>query len=325
MQTKGLTSILVMTMAIGLTSACSSTSSSSKNSDGISPLVSENSIPIIDTHIHLYDTEREEGLPWPPESDTVLYRPVLTEDFDAIARANNLTATVIVEASDWEQDNQWVLDLVKHDPLKYVGLVGSLEIGSNDFQKNLEKYARDARYVGIRMRPRPNGDDFFNDAVWRDLTFLADKGMTLDVLMFDFSIKDVNMVAQKLPNLKILMNHVAGADIDGNPVDPEWLADLQLAAQNPNVFCKVSGLFQQSHQQPSPKNTSFYQPVLDALWNTFGEDRLIYGSNWPVTDRGGSYSDYLHIVLDYFTPKGDTALRKLLYQNAATFYGLSGF
>ena len=282
-------------------------------------------LTIIDTHIHLYDTEREAGVPWPPESDKVLYRPVLVEDFNKIAEKNHLTATVIVEASDWESDNQWVLDLVKNNPTRYPGLVGSLKLGSDDFKKNLEKYSTDPRYVGIRMRSRPNGDQFFDDAVWRDLQILSDMGKTLDVLMFDFSLKDIDMVAKKLPNLKILINHVAGADIDGGPVDPNWLKDLKLAAQNANVFCKVSGLFQQSHKSPSPKEAEYYRPVLDSLWNTFCEDRLIYGSNWPVTDRGGSYAEYLRIIMHYFQPKGQAALEKLMYKNAAEFYGLSQY
>ena len=123
-------------------------------------------IPIIDTHIHLYDTNRAQGLPWPPKDDKVLYRPVLTEHFDKVSDENGINATVIVEASKWIPDNQWVLDLVKHDPDRYIGLVGSLEIGTPDFKKHLTELSKDARFVGIRMRERPGGDNFFeNEAV----------------------------------------------------------------------------------------------------------------------------------------------------------------
>ena len=58
------------------------------------------SIPIIDTHIHLYDTTRPEGVPWPPETDKVLYKPILTKDFDSVSDENGVNATVIVEASN---------------------------------------------------------------------------------------------------------------------------------------------------------------------------------------------------------------------------------
>ena len=120
---------------------------------------------IIDTHIHLYDTTRPEGLPWPPKEDTVLYRPILTEQFNEVADANGVKATVIVEASEWIDDNQWVLDLVENEPNRYIGLVGSLVIGSPEFETHLKKFSADSRYVGIRMRERAGGEAYFNDAV----------------------------------------------------------------------------------------------------------------------------------------------------------------
>lgn len=279
-------------------------------------------IPIVDTHIHLYDTARSQGLPWPPKTDKVLYRPVLPRHFNAVAKDNQITATVIVEASKWVPDNQWVLDLVAHDRDKYIGLVGSLEIGTPGFAGDLKELSQDKRYVGIRLRERPGDEHFFTDEVWRDLKLLADTDQTLDVLMFNFSLEDVAMIAERLPNLKILINHVAGADIDGKPVDAKWLAGVKKAAAHKNVHCKISGLFQQSHRSPSPTDVAFYKPTLDALTTAFGEDRLIYGSNWPVSMKGGKYGDYKKVVFDYYRPKGKAFMEKLLYKNALKFYGL---
>lgn len=278
-------------------------------------------IPVIDTHIHLYDTTRPQGLPWPPKTDKVLYRPILTKHFDEVAEENGITATVIVEASVWLPDNEWVLDLVKHDPDTYIGLVGSLEIGKPGFAKNLKQLSKDKRFVGIRMRER-DPKDFFTDAVWNDLKLLAEMEQTLDVLMFNFSLEEVAMVGKRIPNLKILINHVAGSDIDGKAADPDWMAGVKKAAALPNVYCKISGLFQQSHRSPSPTNVEFYKPTLDVLTAEFGEDRLIYGSNWPVTMRGGKYGDFKQVVLDYYGPKGRPMVEKLLYKNALKFYGL---
>jgi L-fuconolactonase len=279
-------------------------------------------IPIVDTHIHLYDTTRVQGLPWPPDSDTVLYRPVLPEHFNEVAKKNKLTATVIVEASKWVPDNQWILDLTANQKDIYIGLVGSLEIGEPGFDADLKQFSDDPRYVGLRLRERPRDAEFFNDAVWEDLQLLADMNQCLDVLMFQFSLADVDMIAKRIPNLKILINHVAGVDIDGSAPPAEWVRDIIKVADNPNVHCKISGLFQQSHLQPSPVNVDFYRPVLDVLWDAFGDNRLIYGSNWPVTMRGGNYSDYKKVIMDYFSPKGRKTLEKLLYKNALSFYGL---
>jgi L-fuconolactonase len=288
-------------------------------------------VQVIDTHIHLYDTNRSEGVDWPPVEDKVLYRPVLTEHFDAMADQDGIASTVIVEASSRVEDNQWVLDLVKHDPDRYLALVGNLPIGSDEFAGLLDRFSKDSRFVGIRMRDRPGGEDFFTDAVWRDLGLLAKKGLTLDVLIHNFTVDEVTVVAKRLPDLKIMINHLTGLVITNDPLDPAWKESVKQAAAQPNVHCKVSGIFQRSGVSPPPKDRSFYAPVFKFIYESFGEDRIVYGSNWPVTDRGGSYFEQFNIIRGYF--KNDSIFqsdrekqvrveKKLFRENAVRFYGL---
>jgi predicted TIM-barrel fold metal-dependent hydrolase len=278
---------------------------------------------IIDTHIHLYDTSRPEGVPWPPPSDDVLFRPTVARHFDAICEANGVTATVIVEASDRVEDNQWVLDLVKHNPKRYIGLVGNLPIGTSEFAKHLERFVKDKRYVGIRLRSWPEGVTGFNDAVWRDLQLLSDKGLTLDVLMANYDLDDIVLIAKRLPKLKILINHLTGLIINGVPAEETWAKEVQAAAQYPNVYCKVSGIFQRSNRMPAPKDVAYYAPIFEVVYEAFGEDRIIYGSNWPVTDRGGEYGEQLTLIREYFAAKGKRVTEKLFWKNAAKFYGVT--
>ena len=288
-------------------------------------------LQIIDTHIHLYDTNRSEGVDWPPVTDKVLYRPVLTEHFDEVADRAGIASTVIVEASSRSEDNQWMLDLVKHNPDRYLALVGNLPIGTDEFPGLLERFSRDSRFVGIRMRDRPGGDGFFTDPVWRDLGSLAKKGLTLDVLINNFTIDEVTEVAKRLPDLKIMINHLGGLSITNDPLDPKWKEAMEKASQYENVYCKVSGIFQRAGVKPVPKERSFYTPVFKIVFDAFGEDRIVYGSNWPVTDRGGSYAEQLSIIRGYFnpqvmrlkdSPRGELIARKLFRENAVKFYGL---
>ena len=276
-------------------------------------------VQVIDTHIHLYDTNRSEGVDWPPVTDKVLYRPVLSEHFDEVADREGIRSTVIVEASSRVEDNQWVLDLVKHNPERYLALVGNLPIGTDEFAGLLERFSKDSRFVGIRMRDRPGGEDFFTDAVWRDLDLLAKKGLTLDVLIHNFTIDEVTEVAKRLPELKIMINHLGGLVITNDPLTPEWKESVKRASAQPNVHCKVSGIFQRSGVKPPPKEQSFYAPVFKVVYEAFGEDRVVYGSNWPVTDRGGSYSEQLNVIQSYFDPD---VHQKLFRENAVKFYGL---
>ncbi len=279
-------------------------------------------IGIIDTHIHLYDPTRAAGVDWPPSSDKILSRPVLPLHYDAVCQANGIGATVIVEASSRVKDNQWVLDLVKHNPDRYVAVVGSLPIGSDEFGDLLEHFSKDPRYVGIRMRERPGGEAFFTEAVLRDLALLAKKGLVLDVLMSKFTLEDVIAVAERLPELKILVNHLTGLTITGQPAEAAWADTVKRVAKHENIYCKVSGIFQRSGRSPAPKELSYYAPIFEVVYEAFGEDRIIYGSNWPVTDRGGTYAEQLAVIRSFFAPKGGDVLQKLFTTNAQKFYGL---
>ena len=292
---------------------------------------SSDRLQVIDTHIHLYDTNRSQGVDWPPVKDKVLYRPVLTEHFDAVADREGIASTVIVEASSRVEDNQWMLDLIKDNPDRYLALVGNLPIGTDEFAGLIDRFFKDSRFVGLRMRDRPGGDEFFTDAVWRDLAILEEKGLSLDVLINNFTIDEVTEVAKRLPDLKIMINHLGGLNITNDPFDENWKAAMEKASQYENVYCKVSGIFQRAGVKPTPKKKLFYSPVFKVVFDAFGEDRIVYGSNWPVTERGGSYSEQLSIIRGYFnalgmqlgdTKSSEQIARKLFRDNAVKFYGL---
>jgi predicted TIM-barrel fold metal-dependent hydrolase len=97
---------------------------------------------------------------------------------------------------------------------------------------------------------------------------------------------------------------------------------MQLAASNKNVFCKVSALVEGTRKTmgDAPKEVEFYKPVLDSLWNVFGEDRLIFGSDWPVSVRAATYATIHKIVHTYFSSKGKVAAEKYFMKNAIAAY-----
>ena len=101
-----------------------------------------------------------------------------------------------------------------------------------------------------------------------------------------------------------------------------WTEAMQLLAEQANIYCKVSGLVESvaDKTQPIPHEVEFYKPVLNLLWNKFGQDRLIYGSNWPVSARFAKYATVQKLVLDYFEPKGKDATDKVFRQNSKVAY-----
>jgi predicted TIM-barrel fold metal-dependent hydrolase len=131
---------------------------------------------------------------------------------------------------------------------------------------------------------------------------------------------DVARLAAALPGLRIAINHCANLRIDGHEVPRDWREGMRAAARHPNVFCKVSALVEQTAREPAPREVDYYRPVLDTLWALFGEDRLVFGSNWPVSERAAPLATVVGIVRDYFTAKGERAAARYFLGNSQAVY-----
>lgn len=273
---------------------------------------------IIDTHTHFYDPTRPEGVPWPDPRDEVLYRRVLPEDYKVLAVPQGVSGTVVVEASEWIEDNQWILDLAANEPF-IVGFVGNLQPGSKEFGSNLERFSANPLFRGIRPRGA-NIKNFKKDAFLADIEKLAAKDLEIDLLIGTEGLSDAAFLANSIPELRIVINHIAGVRIDGKLPDPRWIEGVQMAAEHPRTYCKVSGLVESAQESPAPDDVGYYTPTLDVLWEAFGEDRLVYGSNWPVSERFADYATVQRIVMEYFRTKGQEATEKYFWKNAKAAY-----
>jgi predicted TIM-barrel fold metal-dependent hydrolase len=275
----------------------------------------------IDAHTHFYNPDRPQGVPWPGKGDKLLYRAVLPPEFKQLTKPHHVQGTIVVEASPWLEDNQWLLDLAAKEPF-IVGVVGRLDPGTDDFPKHLGRFARDSLFRGIRIN---------HDALRRGLSqkkfidhlgLLVERDLVLDVNGGPDMPADVATLAHKLPKLRIIINHAANLPIDGKPVPPAWLKGMREAAAGKNVFCKVSALVEGASKKDGdvPTAIDFYRPVLDALWQTFGEDRLIYASNWPVSNKAAPYATVYEIPRKYLEKRGPGATEKFFLRNAIAAY-----
>jgi len=278
----------------------------------------EGRLMIIDTHTHFYDPNRPQGVPWPDPNDKVLYRQVLPKHYKALAVPQGVTGTIVVEASEWVEDNQWILDLAENEPF-IVGFVGNLQPGSDNFGNNLDRFSSNLLFRGIRPRGA-NIKNFEKAEFLNDIEKLVKKDLEIDLLIGPKELPNVDFLAKKFPELRVIINHIAGVQIDGKSPDPLWVDGMQIVAENPNVYCKVSGLAEATQLIPAPKDLEYYIPTLDVLWKAFGEDKLIYGSNWPVSERFADYATVQNIVMEYFKTKGQSATEKYFWKNAKSAY-----
>jgi L-fuconolactonase len=306
---------LRLTCAIILWTACLCTQAAD-DKDGT------NNIPIVDCHVHLWDTNRPEGIHWPRKEHKTLFRPFMPKQHEPIARANNVRGVVVVQAGQTLGDNQWNLDATAHNKQLYRGIVGnlSLAIGTEKFRPLFEKLCGDKRYVGYRLSGRYQ--EHLTDDFYRDLQLTASKGKTVDFLVGGYSFEEISQIAKRVPNLKIILDHFGGVQLDDQPLDPTWVKRLRNVAQCKNVYCKVSALYGRTNTVPAPAEINYYKPVIDLVFDNFGEDRLIFGSDWPVTERTGNYASVVKLTKAYFDRKGRSVSEKLFYRNAIKFYGI---
>ncbi len=278
---------------------------------------------IIDCHVHLWDITRPEGLGWIKKDDKVLFRSFLPAVHEPIAAANGVSGIVVVQAGQSLPDNQWNLDITAHNKSLYRGIVGNLSevIGTPKFKPLFETLCKDSRYVGYRLSGRYQ--EQMTDAFFQDLQHTAGRGKTVDFLAGGYSFEDIAAIARRVPDLRIILDHFGGVKLDGSPLDPKWVAELRAVAQHKNVFCKVSALYGRVAKQPAPQDIAFYTPVIDLVFDCFGEDRLVFGSDWPVTETTGDYASVLKLTRAYFDRKGRGVSEKLFHKNAAAFYRVS--
>lgn len=269
---------------------------------------------IIDTHIHLYDPTRPQGVPWPPKTDSLLYRPVLPGAYVNMVRPLGVTGAIVVEASAWVEDNQWVLDLAKENPA-IVGLVGHLEPGEAGFAANLARFAKNPLFLGIRVNGGTLGGGTARPAFQQDLQRLADAGLMLDTIGNADMVRTLLTLTGKIPKLRIAIDHMPGEPTGWQ----NSRASLLELAKREQVYCKVSGVLKRVDGKV-PDDVGAYRAALDDLWEAFGPDRVMYGSNWPVSDRLAPYDTVLKVVQRYAGARAGDAADKFFRGNSKACY-----
>ncbi len=276
-------------------------------------------LDIIDCHTHFYDPSRPEGIPW-PEKGSSLYRTVLPEHLQALPKFRPITGTVIVEASSNIEDNAWLLDISKDNPF-VVGIVGRLEPESETFAAQVKRFAANPLFRGIRISVQPLQAMLDRNDL-TPLKLLADHDLALDVNGGPNTPATIAHAAGLIPSLRFVLNHIGNVAITTAAPPADWREGMNAAAKYPNVFCKISALAEGAARdgRKAPEDLEFYRPYVDVVWNAFGDERVIYGSNWPVSERATDYLTLQRISCLYAFEKGEAATRNFCSLNAARAY-----
>lgn len=275
---------------------------------------------IIDAHTHFYDPTRPQGVPW-PNVGSPLYRTVLPPDWKAVAAPHGVTHTIVVEASNWLEDNQWMLELAAREPA-IVGFVGNIPPMTPDFAASLRHFAANPTFLGIRISGKTLQTEMLKPEFFTAMRLLAELDLAMDVVGGPDMLPAVAQLADDLPDLRIIIDHVGGS---GPPdkLSDAWKDGMKKAAKGRGVYCKVSAVPEQCGNREwgtAPQDTAYYLPILDHVWECFGEERVIYGSNWPVSDRATHYGVVFQMVREYFAARGAGVLARYFKENSMAAY-----
>jgi L-fuconolactonase len=283
------------------------------------------SIPIIDTHIHLFDKTRSEGAPYPRDVPGGGEPPqgmiAVPGRYKAIVSAFGVVGAIVVEASPRLEDNQWVLDQAANAPI-IVGLVGRIDPADPAFARNLERFCRNKLFLGIRQGQLHLGLD--NPDYIANLKLLADANCSLDVDTPRQGMTATEVlvkVLDKVPTLRLVMDHLPDVRFPDRAAKETYMAHLKELGRRPQVYIKLSEVVHKFDDKVSP-DLYRYKDWLDELWSIFGEDRVMFGSDWPQSEglEFNSYPNVIGVARAYVATKGAAAMDKVFWKNSSKPY-----
>lgn len=280
------------------------------------------SIPIIDTHIHLFDPNRPQGAPYRgPNNSPVHTKGAFPDQYQALLGKHGIVGAIEVEASPWIEDNLWVLELcAKHDIM--VGTVGNLRPEVAEFPEYLERYHKNPLFRGIRHGNLWRYDivaQSRNAAYLANLKLLAQADLVLDTANPRVDLLEALVrINDAVPDLRIVIDHLP--KLEPKPEERgAYDAVLREIAKRPNINCKVSAVI---HPVDGKVSTSLadHKERIDLLMGTFGEDRVVFGSDWPNNEGDTPVDNVVRIMKEYFADKPRAAAEKYFWRNSVAIY-----
>ena len=273
----------------------------------------------IDSHQHFwkFDPVRDS---WITEDMTVIRRDFFPDDLKPLLDRNKIDGCVAVQADQSEEENTFLLSLAeKYDFIK--GVVGWIDFQAEDVEEKLIQYARHDKLKGFRhvLQGEKQRDFMLRPAFKNGIAKLKNFDFSYDILIFPDQLKYAIDFVRTFPDQRFVVDHLAKPYIKENKID-QWKIDIETLAREENVFCKISGMVTEADWK-NWKNDDF-NPYLDVVVESFGMNRIMYGSDWPVCLVAASYDQMFNIVKEYFSTFSNDEQQLFFGTNANKFYNL---
>lgn len=271
----------------------------------------------LDSHQHFWIYNNTDYV-WMSDDMDGLRRDYLPSELRSHLTEIGFDGSIAVQARQQEQETEWLLELANsHDFIQ--GVVGWIDFLSPRLEESLERFANNKKLKGVRelIHDMPNDDYAISPIHTRAISQLAQYGLTYDLLLKPKNLPAANQLVRWFPDQPFVVDHVAKPRISGD-LTLLWRGGIQSLAECENVYCKLSGMVTEAAWQNW--KPSDFRPYLDFVLETFGPQRVMIGSDWPVCTLSGSYQETMNIVIDYVSELTSSESQNVLGRNAAMFY-----
>jgi L-fuconolactonase len=274
----------------------------------------------IDSHQHYWKVDRGD-YHWMSPALPVLYRDYLPSDLRPCLLRHDIQKTVLVQAAPTVAETDFLLHLAAGDD-SIAGVVGWLDLEAPDFSVQFERYRENPKFIGIRPMLHDIPDDgwILRPQVLSALRIIADADFPFEFLTYTRHLPHVCKVLEAIPQIRAVIDHLSKPEIRAHKLEP-WSSWITQLAKYQNLYCKLSGMITEAdHLQWSAADL---QPYVDHVVKSFGYDRIMFGSDWPVCLCAGSYDQVVGALQEVLASNlSEENEAKLFGENALRFYKL---
>jgi L-fuconolactonase len=276
---------------------------------------------VIDSHQHFwqYNAIRDA---WISDEMAVIQRDFLPADLEKEFAANGIDGCVAVQTDQSETETRFLLDLAsQHSFIK--GVVGWVDLCDEDLAARLEHFSQFEKLCGFRhiVQAEPDDEFLLREDFGRGIALLQSFKFTYDILIYPKQLPAAIRFVEQFPEQPFVLDHLAKPFIKDHITEP-WAKQIRELARHANLYCKVSGLVTEADWQTWQADD--FKPYLDVVFEAFGADRILYGSDWPVCLVAATYRQVNGILADYTKQCSAEDRAKIFGLNASRFYKLRG-
>jgi L-fuconolactonase len=271
----------------------------------------------LDAHQHFWNYSPED-YGWINDNMAALRRNFLPQDLEPLLASEGFDGSIAVQARQSLEETRWLLKLAAaNDIVK--GVVGWVDLRSPDLPAQLDQFADNSKFVGVRHVVQDEPDDNFmlGSEFRRGIARLREYNLAYDILIYPRQLSAAIKLVREFPDQHFVLDHIAKPLIAEGRMD-SWDRDIKELAKFENVFCKLSGMVTEARWHDWKPGD--FRPYLDVVVNTFGPSRLMIGSDWPVCTASAPYSRTMALVRDYIGTLTPDEQHSILGECCSRFY-----